>query len=247
MIMWPYPKLVAHRGGGILAPENTLAALRAGVLAGYRAVEFDVMLAADGVPVLMHDARFGRTVAGVGQVAQTPSSVLTRMDAGSWFGPGFAGEPVALYRDAVDYCRQNQVWMNVELKPEEANQTRTGEVVAALTRQYLGADGADCVLFSSFSMAALEAAREHAPAIPRGLLVSALPEGWPSLMTSLQATSLHIADAALTRETVRAVHEAGYPVFSYTVNSVRRARELSHWGIDAICTDRIDLIPFDFP
>lgn len=204
------------------------------------------MLAADGVPVLMHDTHFGRTVAGIGQVAQTPSGVLTQMDAGSWFGPGFAGEPVALYRDALDYCRQNQVWMNVELKPEDANQTKTGEAVAALTRQCLGADGAGRVLFSSFSVAALEAARALAPAIPRGLLVSALPQDWQSLMASLRATSLHIADAALTREIVGAVQAAGYPVFCYTVNSVRRARQLSHWGVDAICTDRIDLIPFDF-
>ena len=41
-----YPhKLIAHRGGGTLAPENTLAAIRDGHARGYRAVEFDVMLA----------------------------------------------------------------------------------------------------------------------------------------------------------------------------------------------------------
>ncbi len=254
VIMWPYPKLVAHRGGGVLAPENTLAALQAAVLHGYRAVEFDVMLAADEVPVLMHDAQFGRTVAGRGQVAHTPSTVLAGMDAGSWFGPDFIGEPVALYRDAVACCRENKVWMNVELKPTAGAEVRTGEVVAALTRQWLGADAAACVLFSSFSTAALQAARATAPEIPRGLLVRTLPDGWRGLVTSLQATSVHIADSPdssdargtpLTREIVQQIHAAGYPVFCYTVNSLQRARTLSAWGVDAICTDRIDCIPSD--
>ena len=53
--MWPYPRILAHRGGGTLAPENTLAALRCGLAYGYRAVEFDVMLASDGVPVVVHE------------------------------------------------------------------------------------------------------------------------------------------------------------------------------------------------
>ena len=69
--MWPYPKIVAHRGAGKLAPENTLAAMQCGRNMAFRAVEFDVMLSKDGVPVLMHDPEFGRTVAGKGAVADT--------------------------------------------------------------------------------------------------------------------------------------------------------------------------------
>ena len=44
---WPYPRVLAHRGGGALAPENTLGAIRLGASLGFRGVEFDVMLAAD--------------------------------------------------------------------------------------------------------------------------------------------------------------------------------------------------------
>jgi len=53
--MWPYPKVIAHRGGGTLSPENTLAAMQCGLDYGFAAVEFDVMLSKDGIPVLMHD------------------------------------------------------------------------------------------------------------------------------------------------------------------------------------------------
>ena len=67
--MWPYPKVLAHRGGGGLAPENTLAGIRCGLEHGFHAVEFDVMLSSDGVPILMHDHRLGRTVAGRGDIS----------------------------------------------------------------------------------------------------------------------------------------------------------------------------------
>ena len=88
--MWAYPKVVAHRGGGRLAPENTLAAMQCGLDYGFRAVEFDVMLSKDAVPVLMHDPEFGRTVAGSGSGSNTLAQTLTEMDAGSWFDPRFS-------------------------------------------------------------------------------------------------------------------------------------------------------------
>ena len=77
--MWPFPRIIAHRGGGTLAPENTIAGLRCGLEHGYRAVEFDVMLSADGIPVLMHDPAFGRTVPGIGNVSETSAALLAGM------------------------------------------------------------------------------------------------------------------------------------------------------------------------
>ena len=102
--MWPYPRIVAHRGAGILAPENTLAAMRCGHARGYRGVEFDVMLSQDGVPILMHDPELGRTVKGSGSVADYGAAQLMRMDAGSWFGTAFADERgVGVFGEAVDH------------------------------------------------------------------------------------------------------------------------------------------------
>ena len=61
---WPYPRWIAHRGAGTLAPENTLAAFRLGASHGYRMFECDVKLSSDGVPFLLHDDTLTRTVAG---------------------------------------------------------------------------------------------------------------------------------------------------------------------------------------
>lgn len=253
--MWPYPKIIAHRGGGALAPENTLAAMRCGLSYGFRAVEFDVMLSGDAIPVLLHDARLGRTVAGTGNVFDYTAQELAAMDAGGWFGPAFAGEPVATCEQAQQFCIRNRIWMNVEIKPASGYAEQTGTAVAGLTRRLFaaaiaahepGIDDDSLPLFSSFSHEALMAAKHEAPAIPRAYLVNALPHDWQARLAELDAIALHVNHNNLSERQARSVKDAGYGLLCYTVNEPARARELLCWGVDACCTDRIDLIGPDF-
>ncbi|NMM36790.1 MAG: glycerophosphodiester phosphodiesterase [Glaciimonas sp.] len=251
--MWPYPKIVAHRGGGALAPENTLAAMRCGLAHGFHAVEFDVMLSRDAIPVLMHDEQFGRTVSGVGSVPTTSALELAGLDAGSWFGDAFAGEPVPSYAQVAAFCRAQAIWMNVEIKPAVGFEVATGRVTAALTRQLFAAEIATAgvasralPLFSSFSFEALMAARAAAPEIPRGYLVDTIPADWHARLVALAAVALHTNHQNLSRKLAQQVKAAGYGLFCYTVNDPARATEILSWGVDGFCTDRIDLIGADF-
>ena len=164
--MWNFPRILAHRGGGTLAPENTLAALRCGHGRGFRAVEFDVMGLSDGSLVLMHDEVLGRTVAGKGSVADCTLAQLAASDAGSWFSAEFAGERVPAFEEAADFCVRHGVQMNAEIKPVPGMEADTGRRVAeACARLPAGS-----VLLSSFSVEALRAAQAAAPQMPRGLL-----------------------------------------------------------------------------
>jgi len=244
---WPYPRILAHRGGGALAPENTLAGMREAHARGIRGVEFDVMLAADDVPILMHDTQLGRTVPGVGDVGAFDSEELARMDAGAWFDPRFQGEPVPRLEDVVQWLRRHEIWMNIEIKPMPGHDVDTGQAVGQMV-QDLFADTADpgrLPLFSSFSAKALAAAREVAPGIPRGLLVESVPPDWEARLAALECVSLHCRHDRLDAGVAHRIKAAGYGLMCYTVNDPARGRELFSWGVDALCTDRYDLVGAD--
>ena len=249
--MWPYKTVLAHRGGGKLAPENTIAAVKCGLAHGFHAVEFDVMLARDGVPVVLHDPFLGRTVAGSGNVFDYDGAELAAMDAGAWFGPQFAGEPVPLFADFAAFCQAHGVWMNIEIKPAPGFDEQTGKVVATATRAMFAADIAagalaQVPLLSSFSEAALAAAQLAAPDVARALLLDAVPRNWEPRARAVGAVAIHTNHKHLTASVAREIRLAGFGLFCYTVNNPLRARELLAWGVDGFCTDRIDLIGPDF-
>jgi glycerophosphoryl diester phosphodiesterase len=243
--MWPYPKIVAHRGAGTLAPENTMAAMRCGLARGFHAVEFDVMLSKDAVPVVVHDPHFGRTIAGTGNVFDCSAQQLATLDAGSWFGPEFSGEPVPYFAQVADFCNAQGIWMNIEIKPAPGFDEPTGRVVAQWTAR-LCANTIAAPLLSSFSYDALLAAKVAASVIPRGYLVDTIPSDWRQRLEALEAVALHTNHKNLSPQLAQAVKDAGYGLFCYTVNEPARAREILSWGVDAFCTDRIDLIGPDF-
>lgn len=255
--MWTYPKVVAHRGAGILAPENTLAAMQCGLARGFRAVEFDVMLSKDSVPVLMHDPEFGRTVQNVGQVSDTLASDLFNMDAGSWLSAQFKGVNIPSYEEVFLFCQANRIWMNVEIKPAPGFEMETGRVVANITTYLLSnllassmenelQDKAIMPLFSSFDYDALMSAKQAAPHIPRGFLTDVIESNWLSRLRQLDAVSLHTNHNNLTPSLAAEIKQAGFGLFCYTVNTPERAKEILAWGVDGFCTDRIDLIAADF-
>lgn len=250
--MWIYPKYLAHRGGGKLAPENTIAALECGLAHRFRAVEFDVMLARDGVPVVMHDPYLGRTVAGSGHVFDYDAAELVKMDAGSWFGRQFRDEKVPLFTQYVEFCKANGIWMNIEIKPAPGFEAVTGRVVGELTRAMFAPeiafdDPAQLPLMSSFSPVALAAAMQAAPDLPRALLLDKIEAGWEAQARELDAVAIHTNQKYLTAELARQVKEAGFGLFCYTVNDPDRSHAIVGWGVDGMCTDRIDLIGPDGP
>ena len=244
---WPWPRVIAHRGGGHFAPENTLAALRKGHALGFRGVEFDVMLSADAVPVLIHDETLERTTSGHGNVADTAAAVLTTLDAGAWFDARYGGEPVPQFADAACLCLSLGLWANIEIKPAEGHEAATGRIVAMMAAEIWKDSAPGLVpLLSSFSEAALAAARIAAPQLPRGLLLDAVPGDWHARMTALDCASLHCNQARLDERGAREIVDAGYGLATWTVNDPVAARRLFAWGVDAMFTDRLDVIGPDF-
>src|SRR5438128_1848147 len=109
-------RVVGHRGAAAHAPENTIASLELGVREGADDVEFDVQRTADGVPVLLHDETCDRTTDGSGPLRERTSAAVSALDAGSWFGPSFAGERVPTLAAVCEWAGRNAAGLSVELK-----------------------------------------------------------------------------------------------------------------------------------
>lgn len=231
-----YPRVIAHRCGGALAPENTLAGLRIAARLGCRGVEFDAMLSADGVPVLIHDETLERTTGSRGRVAARSFAELRELDAGSRHAAVFAGEPIPSLKEALRVCAALGLWANVEIKPSDGRDEETGRIVGAMLADRW--DGLGVV--SSFSLPALAAARSAAPQFDFALLSAAIPADWRGRLAAAGCKAWHCrrdADPAAIAD----LAAAGVPVACYTVNSRGEAGRLFAAGAAAVFTDRPDL------
>ncbi|POT55451.1 glycerophosphodiester phosphodiesterase [Citrobacter amalonaticus] len=244
MSNWPYPHIVAHRGGGKLAPENTLAAIEVGARYGHTMIEFDAKLSKDGEIFLLHDDNLERTSNGWGVAGELNWQDLLRVDAGGWFSGEFKGEPLPLLSQVAERCRTLNMMVNIEIKPTTGTGPVTGKAVALAARALW--QGMTAPLLSSFEIDALEAAQAVAPELPRGLLLDEWREDWQALTTRLECVSIHLNHKLLDEARVKMLKESGLHILVYTVNKPQRAAELLRWGVDCICTDAIDVIGPDF-
>ncbi|MET0310855.1 MAG: glycerophosphodiester phosphodiesterase [Burkholderiaceae bacterium] len=237
---WPYPRWIAHRGAGKLAPENTLAAFRYGARRGYRMFECDVKLSADGVPFLMHDATLERTTNGKGVGGERPWGELAQLDAGGWHSREYAGEPLPTFEALARFCLSNGYFLNIEIKPTPGHERPTGEVVANHAARLW--EGSDVPPFlTSFRPESLEAAKAAQPQLPRGLLLDTLWTGWLETALALECRAIVCNHALWDESSVTQAKSAGLRCLSYTVNDDWAAQRLIALGTDGIITDRVDL------
>ena len=237
---WPYPRWIAHRGAGKLAPENTLAAFKLGASHGYRMFECDVKLSSDDVPFLLHDSTLERTTSGHGTAGEQPWSTLAQLDAGSWHSPGFAGEPLPTLEAIARFCLDNGHCLNIEIKPTPGTERHTGEVVARHAARLWQAAPVPPLL-TSFQPEALQAARDAAPELPRGLLLDHLWTGWLETALTLGCEAVVCKHTLWDTSSVTQAKSAGFRTLSYTANDEVAAQRLIALGTDGIITDRVDL------
>jgi glycerophosphoryl diester phosphodiesterase len=221
-----YPRIIAHRCGGNLAMENSLAGLAAAKRTGCRAVEFDVMLTADGVPILMHDETLDRTTRCRGHVAEMTLAQIRACDP-----------RVPTLGEAVGESQRLGLWANIELKPATGHEEETGAVVGRWLARNWNGNG----VISSFSEKSALAGRRELPAAAFALLCDALPADWQVQMNRLNAVAVHLDAQRVDAEAARQLAAAGMPWAAWTVNDRSAADRLFALGAAAIFTDRPDL------
>ncbi len=236
-----FPRVIAHRGANLVAPENTLAALYKAAEMGAKWVEFDVMLTSDRQAVVIHDFTLDRTTNGHGKVSNTSWQMIQRLDAGSWFSPAFAGEKVPSLEDYVKTAAELGLGMNVELKGNFFSAKLLAEHVVSALARYWRHDLPRPVV-SSFSTSCLQAMHKRAPEISLGWISS---KWWRNMATKLEkyhCISLSGEEKILTRDRVEELRSHGKHVLAFTVDDPRRARELLDFGVDAVFSNNPHLL-----
>jgi glycerophosphoryl diester phosphodiesterase len=237
----PLPRLLGHRGALLHAPENTLPSLQAAARLGAEWVEFDVQRSRDGVLFLLHDDTLERTTDGRGLATARTWTELSALDAGARFGAAFAGTRLPTLEQAIACCEALGLGANVEIKCASGNDEALGREIAECVARRWPAR-LPPPLLSSFSDAALHAARAAQPELRRGLCVESLPADWWTRLRATGAVSLHPDQSRLTRPLAASVKARQIPVLAWTVNTAPRAAVLKSWGIDGFFTDRVEIL-----
>jgi glycerophosphoryl diester phosphodiesterase len=245
-----HPIAFAHRGGADVAPENTMPAFEAAVNLGYRYLETDVHVTADGALVAFHDKSLDRVTDQQGHIERLSLATIREADAGFWFSPDggrtrpFRGRGVTVPTLEELLTR----WPDVRVNIDPKNDLCIGPLASLLQRL----DAFDRVCIGTFSdrrMFRLRALlhRRVCTSMPRNAVLTAWLGSRTGHMPRLDADCVQvpvrfgpvrIVDARF----VAAAHRAHLPVHVWTVNEEEAVTELLDLGVDGIMTDRPALL-----
>ncbi|MCC7009256.1 MAG: glycerophosphodiester phosphodiesterase [Acidobacteria bacterium] len=238
---------IAHRGGSLLRPENTMLAFEHALALGADALECDVRLARDGEPVVVHDDTLDRTTDARGPVSAMSADELERVDAGWRFATagttpfrGATGVP----RLATLLARATAVPVIVEIKGDDPRAVEP--VIDVVT----AAGAADRVVLAGFSHRVLDAVRRRAPGIPTSasmqevqaairrsyFLLPPRTSGYRLFQVPVRFRGRQV----LRRSFVRTFLRAGLPVQAWIVDDPDEMRRLIAWGVSGLISDRPD-------
>ena len=228
---------IAHRGASAAAPANTMAAFHQAAALGADGIEFDVHLSADGVPVVIHDFTLDATTDGTGRVRDQSLAQLKRLDAGSYFGPEFAGQRIPTLEEVLDTFG-GRLLLNAELKSASLHDGRLEEAVGGLTKRY---ELVEHVIVSSFNPLSLRRIKRVVPGIRVGLNYSSyLPLHWLAWMIPHEAKHPH--HTLVNARSLASARRRGYLVNAWTVDDPAEMERLATLGVDGILTNVPDVL-----
>ncbi len=235
----PYlmPALIGHRGVASEAPENTAIGLKRCKALGIKWVELDVTQAGDGSLVMMHDETLERFRKPTERISKMNREALMKVDAGTWFSPVFAGEPLLFLDQALDLVKTLGLGLNLEIK------VNPDLPVDSLVDAVLATEGLDALhhgerlLISSFDHSALARVAQQKPEWPLGALYEGVTDQWAESLAGFTPYSIHTDFETLTPELAADIR-ARYPLYCYTVNDPITFQRLLDKGVNGVFSDR---------
>jgi glycerophosphoryl diester phosphodiesterase len=221
--------VVAHRGASRVAPENTIAAIRAAVESKADGVELDVQRASDGALVIVHDSDFRRLTGDGRRVRDLDLAEIRELDVGRWFSPDFEGTRVPTLREAIEAVRDDDVFLNIELKTEADAEA----LVRAVVAEVRSAGFVERVILTSLDTQVLTLIARIGPEFRRGAILSALVGDPNRIDADLLAVRAAMVGEILARDT----RERSLGVHAWTVPAGAPTVRMALLGADGVLTD----------
>lgn len=225
-------QIVAHRGYSADYPENTLSAFAGAYANGAKTVEFDVRKTKDGELVIYHDDTLERLTGDQTTVADHTYQELLELDAGMWFGDEYTCERIPTLDQTLALLQSTNMRMFCELKDIGDDTEFAAEVYEKVKDYGL----LDKTVFLSFNYNYLSQIKELNSHQPIMVLASF---GKSTLPAKYPAEYYGINMKTLTPRTVRAIHEAGAKVYTYTPDTKGQMLSLQRLGVDGLITNDI--------
>jgi glycerophosphoryl diester phosphodiesterase len=221
-------EIMAHRGASLVAPENTMAAVRAAIDSGAQWVEVDVQETADGEVIVIHDSdlkKIGRVPLAV---ATSTLVELQEIDIGSWFGEEFSDQRIPTLEQVLRLCK-DRIRVNIELKYYGAQQQLEQRVADIVDANAM----ADQVIIMSLRLDGIRAMHRLRPDWTLGLLTSVAVGNLAALEVDFLAINARFA----SRHLIRRMHDQGKEIMVWTVNDPVGMSAMASRGADVIITD----------
>ncbi|MGW1313918.1 glycerophosphodiester phosphodiesterase [Streptomyces sp. NPDC002426] len=250
------PVVYAHRGASAYAPENTLAAVDAADDLGIDWVENDVQLTKDGVLVVVHDTTLNRTTdaeevfpdRAPWAVKDFTAAEIAKLDAGSWFGPGFAGARVPTLTQYLHRIERNRQNLLLEIKSPEIYPGIEKETLRVLrTHGWLDRGHVKHrLIVQSFGAESVKTVHAQRPDVVTGFLgtptVAELPS-YAAFTDQINPSYTTIgADYVAEVQKLKGAHGKPLKVNTWTVNDAAKAAEVAGFGVDGIITNNPDIV-----
>lgn len=250
--------IIAHQGGNLVRPDNTLAAFDYAVELDVDVLEMDIHSSADGVLMVMHDDTVDRTTDGNGRIQDLTLTQLKTLDAAhNWSVDDgatypYRGQAIAVPTLEEVFAAYPDMPMNIEIKQIEPS---IAEPFCDLIRQY-GRE--EQVLVASFHKTAIEQFRAACPAVATSMVQAEIQNYF--ILNTLFLSGLFQSPAeafqvpqyfnlpvlgrthVTTDRFIRNAQRLNIDVHVWTVNDPAEMEQLINAGVDGIITDRPDLL-----
>jgi len=198
-------QICGHRGYSLHYPENTLPAFQAAKSWGATMVEIDVVLTADGEPIILHDLTVDRTTDGHGFAADLSLEHFRTLDAGSWFHQRFAGTRIPTLVEVLDWAKGEKMRLLIEIKEAERADLAVDRVASLVA----ATGTADWVVLISFDHVLLKRAINRHSGIRTEAITHARHADIVGVLRACGASSVSIELDMFHPDDAQALHAAG--------------------------------------